>query len=70
MMIKYETRITPEQYEISLRRVFEIFDLDKNSFITETELKEVMGKLGNFNFIFILNYNLISLNHVCVCSNY
>ncbi|KAK4336702.1 hypothetical protein RND71_043448 [Anisodus tanguticus] len=46
MMVKYETRITPEQYEISLRKVFEIFDLDKNSFITETELKEVMGKLG------------------------
>jgi len=46
MMVKYETRITPEQYEISLRKVFEIFDLDKNSFITETELKEVMAKLG------------------------
>lgn len=26
--------------------MFEIFDLDKNSFITETELKEVMAKLG------------------------
>jgi len=46
MMVKYENRITPEQYEVSLRRVFEIFDLDKNSFITETELKEVMAKLG------------------------
>lgn len=46
MMVKYETRITPEQYEVSLRRVFEIFDLDKNSYITETELKEVMAKLG------------------------
>lgn len=58
MMVKYETRITPEQYEVSLRRVFEIFDLDKNSFITETELKEVMGKLGKG---FFLNFVILPL---------
>lgn len=50
MMLKYESRITPEQYEMSLRRVFEIFDLDKNSFITQTELKQVMAKLGKLSF--------------------
>ena len=57
MMLKYESRITPEQYELSLRRVFEIFDLDKNSFITQTELKQVMSKLGK---TFLLIFAFIS----------
>lgn len=48
MMLKYESRITPEQYELSLRRVFEIFDLDRNSYITKTELRQVMSKLGKY----------------------